>query len=204
MKNNIIITVSTALNSSNISIQQRLSEYQECFSILKNLGHENFYIIETVLDKSTFLESHSKNVYYTNVNKNYSNRGSDFVNAYRKFINNSQFEDDDLIIHITGRYPLVNNSFFESCKNLDHNKIGCFAKDPYNQFYLFLCALRFKQLKSLLNSINVEEMELFRVNLERIYADKLPHELIQFVDKLGIIGRQSNETDMSRYGRIIF
>ena len=42
------------------------------------------------------------------------------------------------------------------------------------------------------------------INLEKIFYDKISKESIKLVDKLGIIGRQSNEKDLSKYGKIIF
>lgn len=204
MKNNIIITVSTAIIDDNITTEQRLNEYKECFEIIKNLNYKDFYIVETALAKSEFLENYSKNVFYTNVNGKYNNRGTNYINAFKKFLNESSFNDEDIVIHITGRYPLIDDSFFINCLNLNKDKIGCFKKDIHNQFYLFLYGMRFKYLKKLLNSINVEYMENNMINLERIFSDLIPHDSVELIDNLGIIGRQSNETDPNKYNKIKF
>lgn len=203
-KNNIILTVSTAIIDDNITKEQRIDEYKECFDIIKNLGYENFYIIETALEHSDFLENHSKNVIYTNVNGKYNNRGTNYTNAFKKFLNESSFNDEDIIIHITGRYPLINDSFVKNCLNLEQNKIGCFKKDADNQFYLFLFGMRFKELKELLNSINVDYMERNMINLELIFSRLIPHDTVLFVDELGIIGRQSNEKNPNIYNKLKF
>ena len=203
-KNNIIITLTTAIIDDNITKEQRVDEYKECFEIIKNFGYENFHIIETALDHSSFLESYSKNVFYTNVNGVHSNRGTNYVKAFKEFLNNSNFEDDDIIIHITGRYPLFNDSFFNNCSNLELNKVGCFKKDDHNQFYLFLFGMRFKELKNLLNNINVNQMEIDMVNLELIFSNLIPHDSVMLVDELGIIGRQSNEKNPDIYGKLKF
>jgi hypothetical protein len=199
-KNNIIITLSSAIIDDNITKEQRVIEYEECFNILKNLGYENFYIVETALQQSDFLEKHSKNVFYTNVNGKYNNRGTNYVNAFKKFLNETTFNDDDIIIHITGRYPLLNDSFFKNCLALDANKIGCFKKDAYNQFYLFLYGMRYKKLKDLLNSIDVVYMERNMINLEKIFSELINHNDVLLLDELGIIGRQSNDTN--NYGEL--
>lgn len=199
-KNNIIITLSSAIIDDNITKEQRVVEYEECFNILKNLGYENFYIVETALQQSDFLEKHSKNVFYTNVNGKYNNRGTNYVNAFKKFLNETTFNDDDIIIHITGRYPLLNDSFFKNCLALDANKIGCFKKDAYNQFYLFLYGMRYKKLKDLLNSIDVVYMERNMINLEKIFSELINHNDVLLLDELGIIGRQSNDTN--NYGEL--
>ena len=203
-QNKIIIVLSTAIINDNINVEHRLKEYEECFNILKNLGYDDFYIVETALTKSYFLEKYSKNVIYTNANGVYNNRGTNYVNAFKKFLNESSFNDDDIIIHITGRYPLINDSFFKNCLELESNKIGCFRKDDYNQFHLFLYGMRFKFLKDLLNSIDVDYMERYMINLEAIFSNLINHQQIKFVDKLGIIGRQSNEKDPSIYGQLKF
>lgn len=201
MKNKIIIAISTAIINDNLSVEDRLKEYAECFDIIKNLGYE-FHIVETAVEKSDFLEGYSKNVFYTNVNGSYNNRGTNYVNAFRKFLNESDFEDDDIIIHITGRYPLTDDSFFVKCLSLDSDKVGCFKKDPHNQFYLFLYGMRFKNLKNVLNSIDVDYMEKNMINLEMIFSQKINHESVELTDYLGILGRQSNEKDPNKYGKI--
>jgi hypothetical protein len=201
--NVIRIVLSTALIDDNISTEDRIDEYKECFDIINNLGYD-FSIVETVVEQSDFLESYSSNVTYTNVNGEYRNRGTNYVNAFRKFLNESTYHDDDIIIHITGRYPLIDDSFFINSINLDINKIGLFKKDIYNQFYLFLYSMRFKYLKKLINSIDVDYMEKNMINLEMIFSNKIPHENVNFVNYLGILGRQSNEKDPNKYGKIKF
>lgn len=203
-KNNIIIALTTAIIDDNIDKNQRIDEYKECFEIIKTLGYEDFYIVETALQQSDFLEEHSKNVIYTNVNGRYNNRGTNYVNAFKKFLNDSSFNDDDIIIHITGRYPLTDDSFFKSCLSLEETKVGCFKKDAHNQFYLFLYGMRFKPLKNLLNSIDVGHMESSMINLEMIFSQNIKHDSICLVDELGILGRQSNETNINVYGKIKF
>lgn len=204
MDNKIIVTVSTAIIDDNITKEQRIAEYEECFNIIKGFGYEDFYIVETALSNSDFLEKHSKNVFYTNVNGKYNNRGTNYVNAFKKFLNQNNFNDDDIIIHITGRYPLTDDSFFKNCLNLEKEKIGCFKKDAHNQFYLFLYGMRFKDLKGLLNSINVDFMERNMINLERLFSQYIPEDSIMLLDELGIMGRQSNENNPHIYGKLKF
>lgn len=201
--NTIKIILSTALIDDNISIKDREIEYIESFNILKNLGYK-FSIVETALEKSDFLESYSEDVIYTNVNGKYKNRGTNYVNAFKKFINNYKSDDDDIIVHITGRYPLINDSFFKECENLDKNKIGCFKEDGYNQFHMFLYALRYIELKKILNSINIEKMEREMINVEKIFEMSLPHEKLHLIKSLGIIGKQSTNTLFENYGKEIF
>ena len=203
-KNKIVIVVSTAIINDNINLENRLKEYEESFNIIKKLGYEDFYIVETAVDKSEFLENHSKNVIYTNVNGVYSNRGTNYANAFLKFLNESSFNDNDILIHITGRYPLVDDSFFKECLTLPPDKIGCFRKDEFNQFHLFLYATRYKALKDLFNSIDIRKMEFLMINLEQLFSNGLPHDQIKFVDYLGIIGKQSNETNPEIYGKITY
>jgi hypothetical protein len=204
MDNNIIITISTAIIDDNITKEQRILEYEECFNIIKGFGYFDFYIVETVLSYSDFLEKHSKNVFYTNVNGKYNNRGTNYVNSFKKFLNESKFNDDDIIVHITGRYPLTDDSFFKNCLKLEKEKIGCFKKDRHNQCYLFLYGMRFKELKGLLNSINVDYMERNMINLEMLFSQNIPEDTIMLLDNLGIIGRQSNEKNPNVYGKLKF
>jgi hypothetical protein len=185
-----------------LSIQNRIDEYIECFNIIKSFGYD-FTIVETVLDKFPLFEEYTK-VIYTNVNNfNYKNRGSNYVNAFKKVLNESDFRDDDIIVHITGRYPLVDNSFLLECENLNNSFDGCFSIDKYNQCYLFLYALRFKKLKDLLNSINVDYLENSNICLEQVFYGIIKDYKILFVEKLGIIGRQSSSNN-ELYGKILY
>jgi hypothetical protein len=212
--NNIRIFLSTALidNSSkptshndqndNLTLDNRLIEYDECFKIIEKLNY-NFEIVETILSSSIFLEKYSK-VIYTNVNnKNYRNRGSNYVNAFIKLLEMEKFNDDDIIIHITGRYPLMDDSFFKKCINLDSDKIGVFRADSHGQFYLFMYSMRYKYLIELLKSIDINTLENNYINLERVFSNKITLDSIELVDYLGIKGRQSNSPN-SEYGKEIF
>ncbi len=201
--NKIRIVLSTALIDNNISVGERIREYQECFDIIRKLGHD-FIIVETVLDSSEFLEKNSKNVVYTNVNGFFRNRGTNYVRAFRKFLNQSNFSDDEIIIHATGRYPLTDGTFLEQCYNLESDKIGCFKKDDHGQFHLFLYGMRFKYLKELMNKIDTDHREKNMINLESIFANNIPHNSVKLVSNLGILGRQSNEKDPNKYGKIEF
>jgi hypothetical protein len=40
MDNKIIVTVSTAIIDDNITKEQRIAEYEECFNIIKGFGYE--------------------------------------------------------------------------------------------------------------------------------------------------------------------
>ena len=204
--NNLKIFVSTALidnvnkplshynQRSDLSIDKRMKEYSECFNIIKSFGHE-FTIVETFLSQSNFLEQYSK-VLYTNVNNsNYKNRGSNYVNAFKKLMIMCDFKEDDLIIHITGRYPLIDDSFIKRCVNLKIDEVGCFGKDINDQCYLFLYAMRYKQLNNLLNSISIDYLESSNISIERVFSDKIKNYKIEIVEKLGIIGRQSSSSD---------
>jgi hypothetical protein len=202
-----IIDNSNKPNSHNdqcksLSMGKRIEEYIECFNIIKSFGY-NFTIVETVLDSFPLFEEYS-NVIYTNVNNNsYRNRGSNYVNAFRKALDCYNFDDDDIIIHITGRYPLVDDSFLKMCENLSSEFDGCFAVDNFNQCYLFLYALRYKKLKSILDSIDVNQLENSNMCLEKIFFEYIKNYNILFTKRLGIIGRQSNSSPNS-YGNTIF
>jgi len=210
--NNIKIVVSTALVDTNnvplshrdqrnsLSIDNRYKEYDECLNIIKSFGYD-FIIMETVKSQDDFLEGFG-DVIYTNVNNiNLKNRGSNYLVAMRKLLDTLKFNDNDMIIHITGRYPLLDNSFIEKCLLTD--KDGLFGKDSYNQFYLFLYALKYDKLKNILNNLDINILEKTGENLEKLFSNYLLNDNIEFVERLGIIGRQSSSPD-SIYGKKIY
>ena len=212
--NNIKIIVSTALvdreniplshidQRLDLSLSKRYEEYEESLNIIKSFKYD-FIILETVSEFDPFLEKYG-NVFYSKVNNsNYRNRGTNYVMALKKILSTMKFDDNDLIIHITGRYPLVDNSFIEYCKEIDKNTIGCFKKDSINQFYLFLYSLRFKKLKNIIDSIDISDMEINKFNLEKIFSNYLSNDKVEFVERLGIIGKQSNSPN-NLYGKTIY
>lgn len=212
--NNVRIYLSTALidntaqpvshlnQNKNLTLNKRLAEYDECFKIIDKFNYK-FEIVETVVNESPFLEKYSK-VTYTKVNSDqYKNRGTNYVNAFRKLLESSEFKDDDLIVHITGRYPLVDDTFLKKCTVLDENKIGIFKADNHQQLHLFLYALRYKNLYELLTSLNLSRLEDSFENLESIFYKELPLDKIELVEYLGIRGRQSNSPD-SEYDKFIY
>lgn len=204
MKDNVKIVISTAIINDNIDVPQRLKEYEECFDIIKNMGHHDFTILETALTQSDFLEAYSNKIFYSNCNVTSRNRGVNHCRALKKYLKKSSLSDDDIILHITGRYPLVNDSFMLECSRLNPDQIGCFKKDPLGQFYTFLFGMRRKQLLNLLSEIDLDSMERNMTCMERIFSNRIDHKKIKFVENLGIRARFSNENEPSKYGRRYF
>jgi hypothetical protein len=209
-----MIYVSTAMVDSNnlpnshrdqrpdLTLDKRKLEYEFNFKKLKEFGLE-FTIIETVVDKSEFLEQFGR-VIYTNINNpNFINRGSNFINAFKKVIKEENLPDDELVIHMTGRYKLIDDSFFKECQTLSSTDMGCIKRDIHNQIYLFLYAIRSKLHLEVLESINLNEFDVSGICLERIFSLQLNNIKMKECNRLGIHGNQSNGNN-TEYEKIIF
>lgn len=112
------------------SYVQRMKDYKLSFDHALKF-RENFdtiTILETVAkEKVDELEECGINVYYSKFNNSFSNKGLNEIFHIQDFLNNSNFNDDDLIIKITGRYLMVNDNIL----NIDSNIVAKYDGDIY-------------------------------------------------------------------------
>ena len=100
-----------------LNSKDRILEYKE--SITTNLSyvfHEiKPIIIENNGQRKTFLDDFGVDVHYTDNNKcSFKHKGINELMDIKSAISAYDIKDDDIIIKITGRYKLINDSFFRS------------------------------------------------------------------------------------------
>ncbi len=155
----------------NFQFDFRKNEYMRCLNLLHDYWYEP-YIVEACSKAPTFLEQHCKNVYYSQVNNaSLKNKGTNEAKSMIQALNHYNFNDNDLIIKLTGRYYFKSDSFLrlvEATPDID----GYVTLDPRTFFSFTGCyGLRCKYFKEMLNSIDLNRMEREMIDVEHIVID---------------------------------
>lgn len=108
----------------NRRIEQYISSLYNTIDIFnKNFNNIKMIIIENNNNTKTFLDDFDIEVFYTdtNISINSNNKGIKELTDILKCIEKYNIQDDDLIIKLTGRYLIKNDSIFIKSikKNLD-------------------------------------------------------------------------------------
>lgn len=113
------------------SYEQRISDYKQSFDSALALkdNFDSITIIETYSKtKVDILEDSGINVYYSNFDNSFDNKGLNEMFHIKDFLQHAKMSDDDTIIKITGRYLLDNDNIL----NIDSDIIAKFDGDIYN------------------------------------------------------------------------
>jgi len=117
---------------------------------------------------------------------------------------NLPIQDDEFVIKISGRYMLVNDSFFHIVKDAQQNpQINTIIRlcDNDTQQYTFLYAIRYKYFKQFYRqdvSILKEGKNIERATLEFLYENHLFTTTLA-VNSLGILANINNENTFKVY-----
>ncbi len=190
-KPQIRIILSAALLDSEFDV--RKGHYIKSINALREYGYENPYIVDSVKPKGpTFLDDYSTHVLYSHVNdarllNKGVNEASSLIAAFKHF----DFNDDDMIIKMTGRYYFASRNFLDAVEQ--NPNVDAFVRVEKNGNILTGCfGLRCKYFKEMLDSINLERMEKDLVCIETLVGNyliraRMEHDLsILYLDKLHI------------------
>jgi hypothetical protein len=146
------------LQVKTLNTNDRISEYKESIKSLLTLNLDKIkpIIIENNGKRETFLDEYGIDVHYTENNReSFRHKGVNELMDIKSAISSYEIQDDDIIIKLTGRYTLLNDSFFKFIiKN--ENNFDAFIKfyNVYDEKFmdddctLGLFAIRCKYLKS--------------------------------------------------------
>jgi len=167
----------------------RKYEYIKSYNKLTEyIDKKDIYIIECYKNEYHFLE----NVFYSNTNNdNLNNKGVKELMAIIKFLETHKIDDDELIVKMTGRYLLLDDTFLKNITGYD-----CYIrKDKYNQVFFGLFAIKFKIFKQFLDYVDLNFLETHMVNVEKalsMYLDKFNINYYEF-NKLNLYSNINNE-----------
>ncbi|MCX5921933.1 MAG: hypothetical protein NTX86_01235 [Candidatus Dependentiae bacterium] len=159
------LVLSAAL--SNNYYEFRKGQYIETFGILANLGYQNPYVIEAIKKEGpTFLDEYTTNAFYSSANiPGLRNYGINEARTMLDGLTHFNFDDEDMIIKLTGRYQPTSDSFL---KLVEQNPdVDAFVKvDQWGNVFTLGFAMRCKNMKEMYSSMDYSAMEHHMINVE--------------------------------------
>lgn len=146
----------------------RKQQYIDMFCTLLKFGYKDPFVIEAVKKRSpTFLDTYSKNVFYSQVNNSdLKNKGINEATTMLEGLKYFNFDPEDMILKITGRYQCINDFFLKFVENnSDADAIVKFTPDGQ---VLTLCyAMKQKHFIHMFEHLDYASMETNTIYLEQ-------------------------------------
>lgn len=157
---------------TNAHFEFRKQQYHEAFTILKNFGYSDFYIIEALKKQGpTFLEEYSSHVFYATVNNPHlKNNGINEAKTFLEGCSHFRFDPEDVVVKLTGRYQLISDFLIKTIET--NPDVDAFVKvnEDENVFTLGY-AMRYKYLREMLESIDYGSLERYMIPIEYRVGD---------------------------------
>lgn len=195
MQRNIVFVSTAALIDA--KYEQRKEQYMRSIKVLNDFGYEP-YIVESCAEGPTFFDACACQPVYTQTNDALlTNKGINEAKALKAFFQGQHcdFNEDDIIIKLTGRYYLEDDSFIRLIE--DNFSYDAFAmhgfqageKTPYLDLYTGMFALKYRYYNHLLASFNFDHMKEHKVWFEwevsrYLYGLAERHVPVMYVDAL--------------------
>lgn len=190
-KENIHIICTSALIPYNY--EMRKEEYIRCLQLVKDYGYDPYVFEACSHTAPTFLEEYANHVFYSNSNDTQLiNKGVNEAVSILAGFNHYQFNDDDMIIKLTGRYHLLNREFIQTVE--EHPEVDIFVKVkeeypiPFGYAYTGCFAMRYALFKKMLEELDLMQMEKDLLDIERVVANFAK----KFLDKGGNVMYMEN------------
>lgn len=170
--------------------EERKKEYIKCLQQLTELGLiTNTYVIESGPPiANPFFEDYCPNVFYSNTNNTKLrnkgvNEANSLINAFQHYF----FDDEDVLVKLTGRYLFTEDKIFKFIKmHPEVDAVVSFRGETREGGFQTGCyALRGKYFKEWLAQLDLEKMERKYIDIER--------ELTSFIDKMILRGAKVEE-----------
>lgn len=167
--------------------EMRKIEYIYSLQILRSLDVPIF-IVEACTN-SSFFDEFSEPVFYSQVNDTtIKNKGVNEARSMKEAFEYYKFDDEDMIVKLSGRYFFNSSHFFNFIKR--HPLISAFAKKPNLTSYFTGCfALRAKYFKMFLQELDLSKMENEMICIENELGDffnRHPEIQIHHLDSLHV------------------
>ncbi len=150
----------------------RKKQYIDTMKRLVGFGYKDPYVVESVMkSQPTFLDQCSSNVFYAGTNDvRLKNKGVNEAHAMQAAFKHFKFNDDDMIIKITGRYYFSSRQFLDTVES--RPDMDAFVKiEPCGNITTSCFALRCKFFKEMLDQIDYEKMERENTCIEKLVAE---------------------------------
>lgn len=149
---------------------ERQAEYEKSIQVLNSYWYEP-YIVEACVMGPTFFNDIAQYVCYTQTNLDVRNKGVNEVRSIRRGLMDFNFDDDDMIVKITGRYFFKNDLLLRMIED-NPDVDGFISIYTMTHFAFTGCfALRYKYFKEIMNKISLVQMEQYWIDVERVIMD---------------------------------
>lgn len=177
----IHVVLTSALISNEFDL--RKEEYVNCVNRWKSYEFEP-WIIEATNISSSFFDALSPQVLYPQVHKSpLRNKGVNEISSFRASLPYLPFEDDDIVIKMTGRYLLQSPSFLNTIREtLDEYDVwGVFGKhfNEKNDLFTGCFAMRWKHLKQIIEEMDLERAEQECVAIEILFGQWIKNQKLR-------------------------
>lgn len=187
----IRLVLTTALTDSYYEF--RKEQYIKSLEIMNQYGYNNPYVVESLKKTGpTFLESFSSNVFYAqNNNPQLRNNGINEAVTLLEASYHFNFEPEDMIIKLTGRYHLLSDYFLRLVENQPEYDAFVKVNEDGNVFILGF-AMKCKYLQEMYNSIDYNSAEHERIPMEYKTGDYIKRKVkegnfnVYYVKKLDV------------------
>ena len=161
------------------SFAYRKGEYIRSLKNLKIFGYiPNTYVIESgPWIPESFFSKYASNVFYAGTNKILYNKGVNESMAMIQGLEHYHFDDDDMIVKLTGRYLLFRDTFLKKIE--DNPEIDAFVTGKVNDVFTGCYALRCKHMLEMYKQLDLLWMEENYIAIEwevAKYINKLESE----------------------------
>jgi len=175
------------------NFETRKQEYIHSINILKEFGYKPYIVESCNKSGPTFFDEYSSHVCYAGTNDpTLRNKGVNEVLSLLAAFGEYDFNDDDMIIKLTGRYFFENDLFLKFVeKNKKYDAIvsrdtrrQIFDRDIVPIVFTGCFAMKYKYLKRMLEQLDLEKMER---NIDKILEREVTKYLFSFVQKGGTV-----------------
>jgi hypothetical protein len=172
------------------SYQQRMMDYRKSFEYALRLKDkfDSMTIVAFPNERVSELENSGIKVYYSNFDNSFVNKGLNEMYHIYDFLKNSDIKNEDMIIKISGRYLIENDTIL----NIDRDFIAKYDGDIYpgnRGVHTFILGFKKGLFLEFFNSLDVENNNYDSVCIEWLVKDFMLNKKIPILDryyKLGV------------------
>ena len=161
----------------NRQYELRKEEYIKSVQQFRSLGFDPWIIEATNINASFYDEITNRVLYPNKNNLALRNKGVNELASLRESFSKLPFDDDDIVIKVTGRYFLKDSYFIDQIKatQSDYDVWGLFGKHFVDKGHLVTgCfAMRWKQYKEVMESIDLVMAEVDYIAVEKLIAESI-------------------------------
>lgn len=179
-----------------LNYEMRKEEYITTIKMLKGYGYDPYFFEACHPASPSFLDEYVRNICYSNVNDyRLINKGVNEATSMMVGFKQFHFDDNDMIVKLTGRYRLDSRDFLQLIE--DHPEVDAFVRcdegypKPLGKVFTGAFAIRYKLFKEMLENLDLVKMEEQLIDIEvevANFAQKLTARgaKVMYLEKIGM------------------